>query len=389
MNAPAAYQKMLDEARSMGLSEAEYLAGLHGVQHPGGGGQVATTRQVAFPRVWTCSELIESTFPEPVWAVPGLIPAGLTILAGSPKIGKSWLALHIATALSIGGAVLGQIKVPKAEDLLYLALEDTPRRLKNRLDKMGAISSVNLNIVTEWPRGPKAIELLDRWMEAHPDTKVVIIDTLQRVRALGDHPPSYAEDYSEVGLLKSFADRHGIAVIVLTHTRKMAADDYLHMVTGTTGISAAADTVICLTRTRGQADAVLSATGRDIDEQELALRFDTEIGTWNILGDAAEYRQTSERQEILSVLKDAPAEGMKTAEIATATGKTVSNTSYLLARLRDDKMVISPKYGRWLLQSTPQSTQSPQSPRGTQSQFEDFEYFEGSTEGTRDEVPIY
>ncbi len=347
-----------------------------GLKAGGNGG----TKRPPFPRVWTADELIGTTFPEPVWAVPGLIPAGLTVLAGSPKIGKSWLALQIATALGVGGAVFGRIKVERAE-VLYLAMEDTPRRLKSRLDKMGAIPSERLQIVTEWPRGPAAIQMLDAWMDAHPDTRVIIIDTLQRVRAISDGAPSYAEDYQEVGALKEFADRRGIAVLVLTHTRKMAAEDYLHMVTGTTGISAAADTVICLTRGRGQADAVLSVTGRDVEEQELALHFDADIGSWAIIGEAAEYRQTNERQELLAVLKKAPPEGMRTAEIAAATGRKVPNASYLLARLREDGLVLSPKYGYWTLQTTPQTTKSTQTP----GRFEDFEDFEGLNGG----VPLY
>jgi len=221
-------------------------------------------QKIRLPKTWTSDKLLSTEFPPIKWVVPGIIPEGLTMLVGASKIGKSWLSLQLSVALSVGGFALGKIKVPETE-VLMLALEDTPRRAKSRMDKLEVLPSKKLHIAMEWPKLPSMIEHLEAWLFEHPETSVVFVDTLQKVR--GNYEQNYATDYREVGELKKFADTYGVSVVVLHHTRKMADGDYLNMVTGSVGIVGAADTIVVLSRSRGQTDATLRATGRDIYEQ--------------------------------------------------------------------------------------------------------------------------
>lgn len=112
------------------------------------------TRKLNLPPCISARELINRGFPEPTWVVPGLLLAGLAILAGRPKIGKSWLALNIAVAVACSGLALGQIKKVEKSNTIYLALGDGPRRLKNRLASVlqGAAAPETLRFFTEFPR---------------------------------------------------------------------------------------------------------------------------------------------------------------------------------------------------------------------------------------------
>jgi RecA-family ATPase len=234
------------------------------------------------PVSMSSEELLRKEFPPVVWIVPELIPAGLTILAGAPKMGKSWLLLGVAWALSVGGAVLGHIKVQPCE-VLFLALEDTPRRLKTRLVQVGAKGSGKLWMPTQWPTGPEAVLYFDAWMLEHPNTRCIMIDTLAKISRI-EEVNSYRESYNAVGMLKTVADRYGIGVVVVHHTRKNGvADDFIARVTGSAGFTGAADTIIVMARPRGSVEGVLSVTGRDVEEAEWNIRFDPDIGTWELL----------------------------------------------------------------------------------------------------------
>ena len=250
---------------------------------------------------WTASELLSFQFPPVLWIVEGLLTSGLTILAGAPKLGKSWLVLAIAFAVSIGGSVLSKIRVPQHR-VLYLALEDNARRLQNRLLKIGATASDHLHICLEWKRGADGVADLRTWMEKYSDTRLIVIDTWGRFSKVTD-----GNDYSQVtdaaAELKAIADEYDIAVLLVHHTRKQVVDDFLDGIMGSTGLAAAADSAMVLKRARGNRDATLSVTGRDIDEAEYALKFDKDTGTWGLIGTSVEVQETSARQDILDWLK--------------------------------------------------------------------------------------
>jgi DNA-binding transcriptional ArsR family regulator len=289
------------------------------------------------------------------WIVPDLLPEGLAIIAGKPKTGKSWLALNLAAAVSIGGSVLGRIKVERG-DVLYLALEDGERRLRTRIDAIKALPTDRLTFWTACPRGEKGLEDLRIWLQCKPDARLLIVDTLARIRE-DEGEVSYQRDYDFIARLKSVADGRKVALVLVHHSRKQDAEDALDLVSGTTGITGAADSLWILQRTRGQVDATLTVSGRDFAETELALRYDPGVG-WSSRGDAREIQKTEERQAIRDHL--AENEGpLRTSQIAKALGKTESVVSHLLSKMRVDGIVTSPEYGKWSL--TVQSVQSVQS----------------------------
>jgi hypothetical protein len=259
----------------------------------------------------TDAELWAKTFPPVRWAVPGFIPEGVTILAGSPKIGKSWLALGVAAAVASGGIALGTTPVEQGE-VLYLALEDSQRRLQQRLQCVMPLPcdrpTGHLHFVTEWPRFHLGgAERLEAWLTAHPHARLVIIDTLEKIRprtaSLDRH--LYTADYIVGDLLTPLSKQHAVSILLIHHTRKAIADDPLDLVSGTLGLTGGVDGVMVLRRQRGQADAFLYVTGRDIEEEkDYALSWDAKTTTWAIKGDARDYAGSEERLEIIELLRE-------------------------------------------------------------------------------------
>jgi len=307
--------------------------------------------KIVFPDGFTAAELAAKEFPEPSWVVPGLIVEGLTLLCGKPKMGKSWMALGLALAVASGGKALGTIEVEPGR-VLYLPLEDSPRRLKMRLLSVlqGDPPPETLHLYNTWPKiNDGGLDLLKSWLDRYQDTSLVIIDTLAKIRPPKNFKDTlYADDYTASEAIKKLADAHSIAIIVIHHLRKLTADDPLDQVSGTTGLTGAADAVAVLNRSRGKADAILSVAGRDMEDTELALTFDKDITTWRVLGNADEYRHTQERQEVLDALKQAD-EPMKPQEIADVIGKKGGAVRRLLFTLSNEGVVTKAGYGKYIL----------------------------------------
>jgi hypothetical protein len=255
---------------------------------------------------WTAKELLEVELPEPRCAVDDLITEGLTFECGAPKIGKSWLGLGLGIAVAAGGFAFGKIKVEQG-DVLYLALEDNPRRLQSRLRMLLQEDPPpeGLYIETEWERFDRGgIERLQAWIDEHPDTRLVVIDVWTRIRPFAqNHSDRYQADYEAASLVQALAVQQGVAVLALYHTRKAESSDFVETVQGTFGTAGAADTIIVIKRSRGEADATLYVTGRDVEERELALQFVPETGMWELLGDAAEYTLGETRKVILETIE--------------------------------------------------------------------------------------
>ena len=177
---------------------------------------------------YKASELFDMKFPKTVWIVDSLLTEGLSILAGKPKIGKSWLALDLATAVAEGRPVLGDHGTQKS-DVLYLALEDSQRRMKSRLGIIlqGRKGPANLYLVHSWPKIDEGGDRqLIGFLDDHPGVKLVIVDTLQKVREQGKgNKDQYAVDYAAMSGIKSIADECGISILVVHHLRKAGADD--------------------------------------------------------------------------------------------------------------------------------------------------------------------
>ncbi len=313
------------------------------------GAPIEPAKALQLPRVWTASELVKTDWPDPRWAVPGIIPQGLTLLVGAPKIGKSWLCLSLGIAVSRGGYVFGQIAVAQGS-VLYLALEDRPARLAKRLEILGFQPQEDdpFHLATDWKRmGEGALKLIARWLTDHPDCRLVIIDTLAKIRKLNDNPRSvYQEEYQLGDELKKLADAYSVAVLVLHHIRKMKADDPLESVSGTFGLTGVVDSTLIIQRARGQADATLFLTGRDIpEERHIAMRFDSTSAQWAIIGDATAYAVSKERQAILKLLADGQV--LTPREMAQVLGKPVGAIKKLAWTMYQEGQIRNVGEGRY------------------------------------------
>ena len=230
--------------------------------------------------------LLSTPLPPVRWLIPGLLPAGLSLLAGASKAGKSWLCLWLCLQLARGGEIWGRTTQPQT--VLYLCLEDTYARIQGRLFRLteDPVPS-RLYFQTGSCAIGDGLELqIEKFLSQHPETGLVVIDTLQRIRAAGNESNPYASDYRDIGVLKALADRHRIAVLLIHHLRKLNDDDPMNMISGTTGLSGATDSNFVLRRSkRGENTATLYCTGRDIPYRELSLEFDSESHIWNLLSD--------------------------------------------------------------------------------------------------------
>ena len=237
----------------------------------------------AYLHTMSMSELYETVYPSRPPIIDGLLYPGTYLLAGAPKIGKSFLvaqlAYHVSTGLS-----LWEYPVKKST-VLYLALEDDYKRLQDRMFRMfGVESTENLHFATCAKQIGNGLEAqMDLFLHEHPDTRLIIIDTLQKVREISSEAYSYASDYEIVGKLKQFADQFGICLILVHHTRKQPANDKFEMISGTTGLLGCADGAFLLQKERGSSlSATLDIIGRDQGEQKIFLQRDKEHLIWNL-----------------------------------------------------------------------------------------------------------
>jgi hypothetical protein len=305
-------------------------------------------------RTFTAAELLDEELPPIREVVPGILPEGVTLLAGKPKLGKSWKALDLCIATATGGYALGKIHVEKGA-ALYLALEDNKRRMRKRLQKRLSRSAPpqDLHIALEWPRlNEGGADELRAWLNEHPDARLVVIDTLAKIRKPVRGQNVYAEDYEALEKLIPLAVEYKVAVLVVHHLRKLTAADPLDEISGSTGLSGGVDGFLILKRDRGRHDATLHVDGRDVEEPaELALTWDGELASWTLVGDAEEYRMSAERAKIIEVLR-ASKEPMSPKEIATALGIDVRNVSQRLYQMKQAGQVKTPNYGRYTVDKT-------------------------------------
>jgi hypothetical protein len=313
---------------------------------PAGRPEIPTWRSA----IISASDLKQKTFAPVRYVLPGYIPEGVTVFAGKPKIGKSWLLFDICFASASGRFVLGEIK-PAQGDVLYLALEDSQRRLKRRLNKLSPEQKTwpdRLVLATDWRRADAGgIQDIADWCDSVSQPVLVVIDTLERFRQLAKAGSSaYTTDYLAIAGLHKLAHERGIAIVVIHHVRKMEADDPFDMVSGTNGLTGAADTILVLKRQAG--NVTLYARGRDIEEKETACQFDKSSCRWTLLGEAAEIHGSTQRAAVLEAVSGAGENGMSIAEIMVATGRRDRNPlDQLLYKMQRDGDLIRPKRGMY------------------------------------------
>ena len=229
------------------------------------------------------TELYQNTYKSRSAIIEGVLYPGTYLLAGAPKIGKSFLVAQLAYHVSTGKELWGyQVR---QGTVLYLALEDDHRRLQERMYRMfGTDSSEKLFFATCAKQiGNGLEEQLKKFMQEHPDTKLVILDTLQKIREVGNEKNSYAKDYEIIGKLKQITDENGCCFLLVHHTRKQQAEDKFDMISGTNGLLGSADGAFMLVKEkRTDQTATLDVSGRDQKDQRIYLTRDNERLIWEL-----------------------------------------------------------------------------------------------------------
>jgi hypothetical protein len=357
------HPKDWDEAARMGINAGkaadaawakEYGPNVFGLRRNGHAEQPATDERKPTTNDWrshvfTAAALRTMAFPDVSYVVPGIIPEGLTILAGRPKVGKSWMALDIAIGVATGVKVLGGVHVTQG-DVLYCCLEDNKRRLQRRMTKLlspfGGEWPERLTLATRWRRLDKGgVDDIEAWCESVSSPRLVLLDTLAGVRPVrGGTDTLYEGDYKALTDIHQLSNERAMGAMALHHTRKMDADDPVDTISGSLGLAGAADT--CLILARGPKGTTLYVRGRDIEECERAVMFGTENCRWTVLGDAAEVYWSDSRSKILKALSAATGL-LGPSEIATAADLTRSNVDTTLHRMAADGEVVQVARGRY------------------------------------------
>ena len=229
------------------------------------------------------TELYDTVYRSRPPLIDGLLYPGTYLFVGAPKLGKSFLMAQLAYHISTG-TPLWNYPVRKGT-VLYLALEDDYSRLQKRLYQMfGTESTENLYFsVSASQLGSGLDEQLQNFVQEHPDTELIIIDTLQKVREIGGDSYSYANDYDIIARLKQFADNSGVCLMLVHHTRKQKSDDPYDMISGTNGLLGAADGAFLLQKEKRTANAAtLDVSGRDQQDQRLYLNRNPEKLIWEL-----------------------------------------------------------------------------------------------------------
>lgn len=291
------------------------------------------------PRLKTISahDILTSEWQAPEFVVVNLIPIGLIILAGKPKVGKSWLVLQLCKAVAAGIDFMGE-KVQQGK-VLYLALEDTPARLKDRMRKQGWTTDLPCDFLTvgdfkdqigDFRKG--GAEILANAIKTE-GYKLVVIDTFSRTvftNQLEQHEMSAILDP-----LQAIAHRCGCALVIIDHMAKNAKteEDPINDIFGSVAKGATLDTGIGLYRKRGSDEGKLLIDGRDIDGQKsLAIHFDSLLGSWIYDGDVFTVKTTERRKQIMGVIHNmGPINQKDLAELLEISSAGVyQNVAYLI-----------------------------------------------------------
>jgi hypothetical protein len=296
------------------------------------------------PTVKLLRDLQSEALPDMKWAIPDIVPEGVTLLCGKPKLGKSWLLLSLLISVASGGVALGNVAVEQGE-VLYISLEDKQKRLQKRTNILNQHQAVSdtFYYATEWSRlNEGGLDDLEEWIQEHPNVRLIGIDTWAKIKPKSRnlYGQTYEEDYDAFAPLQELAAKYQISIIVVHHMRKAESEDPLDMVLGSTANAGAVDGFMLLYRKRGEDNARLFVTGRDIEEeQELLLTFQKERATWKIKGDANEstVATTPERQRIVDALEQGP---MSVKDLAEQISKNINTTRNHLVILRNEGKVL-------------------------------------------------
>ena len=259
------------------------------------GGEVKRLEIISAP------DLQKANLPPVKFLIEGILPDGTSLLTAASKIGKSWMVLDLGLSQAAGGQFMG--RQCNQCGVLYLALEDSLHRLQSRMNKVlgGKPAPEQFYFTTEAPKMDNGLlETLTDHLTKHPNTKLIIIDTLQKIRGQAlPRESGYAQDYREMETVKAFLDKRGVSAIFVHHNRKMKDDDDpFNMISGTNGIMGAVDTIWTITKAhRANEEATLHITGRDVEQSATVIRFDKQCWRWKPVGEAGWLAEQRAREE--------------------------------------------------------------------------------------------
>jgi AAA domain-containing protein/CHC2-type zinc finger protein/Toprim domain-containing protein len=311
-------------------------------QQPAPSRSAAHAKTIKTPDRFNAEDLLAADIPEPEALIDHLLHPGVCMLAGRPKIAKSWLALHTALALVTGQSLAGHFRVRKPKRLLYCALEERKWRTRSRLKKLlrgaqpDALRDLHFIYELDSLHAGGAAQL-DSLLTAHP-VDVLIIDTLlASTKGIKQSHDILRDDYAHVDLFQQIADKHKVTILLVHHTKKpilgVTTDD-IDSVTGTTGTTAAIDCVWHLRRGQASNSRLLSTTGRDVESELYELTFDLDQGGFLFVGQGEEANQSAERKEILDLLATCePGETLTPKQIASELKKNPITVRRLLQKL--------------------------------------------------------
>lgn len=303
------------------------------------------TKEVIMPNpipqleIITGKELLAQPITPLEYTIDAILPHGLFILAGSSKIGKSWLALDMSCAVA-GGGSLWQYPATQGE-VLYLALEDNHKRLQERLNKVSPIcepdASANIHFVTKAKKlGGGLAEQLTTFLDEHPQTNLIVVDTLQYIRNTGKFTGTYSGDYHDMDALREIISGRNLTMLLITHNHKSDESDPVNRVIGSTGLTGAVDGIFVLEKIRRIGDAArLTIANRDTESHQFELHFDRQDCRWQFITEAGADEDDGRDDDLLFVMLDCLLDETPTWS-GTATG--LSKTLNLL----DSAVSISP-----------------------------------------------
>jgi hypothetical protein len=303
------------------------------------------------PVTFTGNELRTKEFPPITWAIPDILPAGVTLFGGREKMGKSWLAFGLCISVATGGVALGTKRVERG-DALYLSLEDDERRLHRRIGKLADADAdlSRLHYRTQWePADRGGVEDLGAWLEDHDETRLVVVDTLKRIRpSTSGRRGMYDDDYDAVQPFVPLASKHNVALVLIHHLNQQSnPDDPFDWFSGSAGLVAAAEGILLFRRKRGDGDAYLTVDGKDIEDRtELALKWDPLAAIWTVIGDAEAHRLSETRLAILQVFENAD-EPLGPTDVADILGQPTNTIKQRMYHMSKDGELRVESRGRY------------------------------------------
>lgn len=258
-------------------------------------------KEVKLLKVVDGETLMDMQFPKSRFCIQSLLPQGVSILGGAPKIGKSWMVLDWCVRIAKGEDVWNL--ATEKGTVLYLCLEDSLARIQDRLNCITDEVPSNLYVATKSECIETGlIQQIQNFIITHTNTTLIVIDTFQMIR--NNSELSYANDYNEIGKLKHYTDAMSISILLVHHLRKQGDSDPLNKLSGTTGISGAVDAVFVLDKDkRNENKANLLCTGRDIEQREFQLFFNKDNCTWDLINDSLENPVPSMPQEMVDFIE--------------------------------------------------------------------------------------